>query len=217
VSIFGGFKRLVFFALLGCLAPCVVYAAGEHSPKESTEMQVQMDPATQEMIWKQSISPDEASKVFRKQLATRELLPPLSGNSFEKRACETKVTFRAKAPEKGKEPIIELDVQGDVVAGFSGAFGDMVSRSSPTKPIQIKPQAFLWCNGATHVFANSVSVAKFLFEPAADSTLKFRVDQEKGYVFAGGKGKVKPPKGEVIDLDESQVGFVLGKPAGKKK
>jgi hypothetical protein len=93
----------------------------------------------------------------------------------------------------------------------------VVSQSGPTKPIQAQPRTFLRCNGATHVFADCVSVAEHLIEPAADSSLTFRVDQEKGYVFGGGREKVKPPKDEVVELDESKVGFALGNLARKEK
>jgi hypothetical protein len=154
-----------------------------------------------------------ASVVFSKDstakkgpLEITELLPPLSGSPFAEMGCDAKITFR-KA-KKGKKGDIVVKMQGKLM--FTQTL-EMGQRSRKKSDDQFEP--VLWCDGATHIIADPLSFAGYSFEPERNSTLTFRVELAKGYVFQGGNGKVRTPKGEFIELDPSKNGVVIGAPA----
>jgi hypothetical protein len=135
-----------------------------------------------------------------------ELLPPLSDNPFESMACDAKMTFRTS--KKGKKGDIVVKMQGKLMFTQTLEMGQESRKKSDS---QFEP--VLWCDGAIHIIADPLSFAGYSFEPKKNSTLTFRVELAKGYVFQGGNGKVRTHKGEIIELDPTKNGVVIGSPA----
>lgn len=66
----------------------------------------------------------------------------------------------------------------------------------------------LWCYGAKHTWKGRLTYADHVFDSDNKSPLQFMVDEDKGYVYLGGKGTVTLPDGTSITLPVEVIGTI---------
>ena len=71
---------------------------------------------------------------------------------------------------------------------------------------------YIWSDKARHHIRKNLSFDGYEFRPEKDSQLTFEVDIKRGYVFVDGRGNVTLPSKEVLWLDSSKAGIVIGAP-----
>jgi len=86
----------------------------------------------------------------------------------------------------------ETNVQITEVNGTSlSVSGDISMRNS---------KFVIWCYGAKHTWIGTLTYAGYTFASDASNPLQFIIDQNRGYVYIGGKGSVTLPDGAVVNL-----------------
>jgi hypothetical protein len=86
----------------------------------------------------------------------------------------------------------ETNVQITEVNGTSlSVSGDISMRNS---------KFVIWCYGAKHTWIGTLTYAGYTFASDASDPLQFIIDQNRGYVYIGGKGSVTSPDGVVVSL-----------------
>jgi len=63
----------------------------------------------------------------------------------------------------------------------------------------------VFCYGAKHTWIGTLTYAGYTFASDANDPLKFIVDENKGYVYVGGKGSVTSPDGSIINLEADKI------------
>jgi hypothetical protein len=61
-------------------------------------------------------------------------------------------------------------------------------------------QMVIWCYGAKHTWIGTLTYAGYTFASDTGNPLQFIIDQNRGYVYLGGKGSVTSPDGAVVHL-----------------
>ena len=71
-------------------------------------------------------------------------------------------------------------------------------------------ESTVWTHDAIHEIEGPLTLAGYEITPESDKPVVFRVDRKRGYVFVGGKGRVKPPGGATMIFGPDQQGIAIG-------
>ena len=84
---------------------------------------------------------------------------------------------------------------------ITDAEGDSIRIEVLSGTLSIRDGRFaVWCYGAKHTWVGVLTYGNHTFNSDKDNPLQFTIDKDKGYVYIKGKGSVKLPDGQVIEL-----------------